>query len=98
MEAKDQRWVIRYLDNCSARHLSVPRGAGVGGVLLMGLRLWSVSLFQTVKEWRASICELICGEEEINQTQTSASQNTSLLQENPQTINSNMGEEMIRGV
>lgn len=43
-----------------------------------------------------SICEIFYGKEEINQKLTSASVNGSLLQENLQTINSNMEEEMIR--
>lgn len=39
----------------------------VGGDLLMCLRLKSVSVLQTAKEYRVSICELFYGEEEINQ-------------------------------
>lgn len=31
MEAKDQRWLIRYLDKCSGRHLRGPQGNSSDG-------------------------------------------------------------------
>lgn len=32
MQAKDQRWVIRYLDKCSGLHLLVPQGSFSDGL------------------------------------------------------------------